>query len=691
MAAIAIGVIAVVAYTMRPREIAAPPEKIERSDPKAKIETISGEAITMKGDKRNLRVEFARQTTSQEGENKLHGVKIFVDNREGRSYVVSGKEAFIGQQNSSYDVRGDVVLETSDGLVARGQQATYVEVEHMVRVPGAVTFKRGRMAGTGVGFTFDEQRDIMSILDQADVEFAAEGDARPMAFTAGTFTYARRDRYMRLEKTLHIDRDGQQIDALESTVRLFPDRDESDYIELRGGSKITGGPNDKALRSMSATDINIDYADDGRTMQNATLAGNAVIELATTQGSGGQKLGGNFMEMGFEPDGSVRHLSTRDNVTATLPATKDTGVRTIRSNALIAAGNTQGLDKMEFTEGVEYREAATKARSQRIARARSLTAQLEAASGTLQRAQFSGNFVFTEGPMQALSNDAVYNVTAGTLALTGKGITPEIKDEATTLMAETIDVTLEPRKMTAKGNVRHTLLPPKKPTGNAQATKRPGLLGDKEPVNVLSTTLTYDESSKKAEYSGQTGQQTRLFQGATSINADTLTLDEEKGDLTATGKVVTNLEIANKQAEPGLKVKPTIGRAETFTYSDATRLATYTTTAQFDGDQGHLSAGKLELQLAKGENSLDKLEATGAVSAVVDKRTVTGTRLIYSPSEDKYVVFGAPVKMVDAECQETTGKTLTFWKASDRVQVDGNNEVRVLTKGGGKCVATPPQ
>ena len=153
-----------------------------------------------------------------------------------------------------------------------------------MRVPGAVTFKRGRMSGSGIGFTYDEQRDTMWILDKADVKFAAEGNAGAMAFTAGAFGYARRDRYMRLEKTLHIDREGQQIDATESTVRLFPDRDEPDYLELRGGSKVTGGPKDKAMRSMSATDINIDYADDGRTMQNATLAGTPPIELAAKQG-----------------------------------------------------------------------------------------------------------------------------------------------------------------------------------------------------------------------------------------------------------------------------------------------------------------------------------------------------------------------------------------------------------------------
>ena len=180
------------------------------------------------------------------------------------------------------------------------------------------------------------------------------------------------------------------------------------------------------------------------------------------------------------------------------------------------------------------------------------------------------------------------------------------------------------------------------------------------------------------------------MQGDTTIRAEKLTLDEAKGDLLASGKVLTNLVIASKTAEPGAKTKPTIARAETFSYSDDTRMATYTTAAQLNGDQGNLSAGKLELQLAKAENALDRLEATGAVTAVVDRRTVTGTRLTYSPADDKYVVVGAPVKMLDAECKETNGKTLTFWKASDRVQVDGNNEVRTQTKGGGTCPATPP-
>jgi hypothetical protein len=120
-------------------------------------------------------------------------------------------------------------------------------------------------------------------------------------------------------------------------------------------------------------------------------------------------------------------------------------------------------------------------------------------------------------------------------------------------------------------------------------------------------------------------------------------------------------------------------------------VATYTTTAQLDGDQGNLQAAKIEMKLAKGENTLEGLVADRQVTALVERRTVTGAHLSYSPADDKYIVTGAPVRMIDAECQEWLGKTLTFWKASDRVQIDGNNEVRTQTKGGGKCPATPPQ
>lgn len=683
LAIVVLSVIGVVAYTMRPREIATPPDKVTRSDPNAVIEVQKGDAIQLKGARQNIRVEYERQTVNKDNEATLHDVTIHVDNRGGRSYVVKGKQAFLAQGNAAYDVRGAVTLTTDDGLEASTEQATYTDVERIVRAPGAVTFKRGRMNGSGTGFTYDEERDIMSILDQADVKFAREADQEAMAFTAGTFTHARRDRYMHFEKTMHMEREGQIIDADSAMVRLFPDRDEPDYIELRNGSRVTGSGSAGALKSMVARDINLDYADDGRTLQNATLAGKGEIQVASSGSSAHQILAGDYMDIGLEPDGSVGSLSTRDSVSVTLPATKDTPPRTIKSTGLTAAGNAQGIREMKFTEGVEYREPGAKGRAGRVVKATTLEAGLDPAAGTLQEAHFIGNVDFTDSPLHATGSDARYNVTKGALALSGKP-GPHIDTEGLTIDAVTIDVTLNPRSMTAKGNVRSVLLPAK-PGGDD--LKRPALLAETDPVNIIAESLAYDEGARRADYSGGIV----LLQGDTTIHANTMTVDQAKGDLTANGKVVTNLIIAGKDVAPGAKTRPTIARAETFTYSDQTRIATYTTTAQLDGEQGNLSAGKLELQLAKAENTLETLEANGAVKAIVDRRTVTGTHLTYSTNDDKYIVIGTPVKMIDAECQETSGKKLTFWKASDRVQVDGNNEVRTQTKGGGKCPATPPQ
>jgi lipopolysaccharide export system protein LptA len=235
--------------------------------------------------------------------------------------------------------------------------------------------------------------------------------------------------------------------------------------------------------------------------------------------------------------------------------------------------------------------------------------------------------------------------------------------------------------------VQSVLQPSKKPGGNAPAARRPGLLADKDPVNVIANKLTYDEASRKGEYTGQA----RLFQGETQINGDAITLDETKGDLIVTGKVITTLVIAEKNAKPGVPQAPMVGRAGSFTYTDQTRRAVYKTMATLVGSQSDLRADTIEMFLAPQENALERLEATTAVTATVDKRVVTGTKLSYLPAEDKYVVLGAPVKMIDADCQETTGRTLTFFKSSDRVVVDGNEEIRTQAKSGGKCPSAPPR
>jgi lipopolysaccharide export system protein LptA len=689
-------VAAVVLYALRPREVRTGVAPIEGLDPAAKVETRGGEAIQLSGSRQNLRIEFAGQATYGDGQTKLTDVKLMVDNRSGRNFVVTGDEARVGANNSTYDISGDVKLEASDGLTATAGSASYTDTEGIVRVPGPVQFARGRMAGAGIGFTYDEQRNTVWLLDQAVVRFAGGDDEGPMDVAAGTAGFARGvgDRYMRFERGVRMNRSGQIIEADEATVFLFADRDEPDRIELRGNASVTGGTGLGALRAMRARDINLDYAEDGRTLQQATLAGQSAIQMANQDGSDGQRLSGEFTDIALASDGAITSLTSRENVSVTLPAAGNSPPRTIRAAELRGTGQPgQGLTGMHFKDGVVFSESAVGDRPARTARARALTTRLAGGSGLLEEAHFAGSFRFEEDPLSAESAEAVYQIEAGTLALTGReGTTmPNLNDASLRIDAETIDLTLSPRRMAASGTVKSTLQPTKGKGGSAGAARRPGLLGDAEPVIIVSDKMTYDELARRGVYTGQA----RLLQGETQIFSDTITLDESKGDLSAAGKVRTTLALAQEKpdAKPG-SVDPTIVVASTFSYADDTRRAVYDTTApdtqaRMLGEQGDLRANHIELALAKGENALDQLKATGQVTAIIGVRTAKGAELTYRPTDERYVMVGAPVTYED-ECNSSAGKTLTFYKTSDRVTIDGNEEVRTETRGG-KCPGTPPQ
>jgi lipopolysaccharide export system protein LptA len=668
-----------VVYVIRPRDLRTPPPTIATT-PEARVETTGGNVVQIKGTRQDLRVEFGSQVTYADGRTALRDVKLMVDNREGRNFVVTGQEARVGRDNSSYEMTGDVKLVASDGLVATGHAASFTDAEGIVRVPGPVQFTRGRMAGAGVGFTYDEQRNTVWLLDQAVVRFAAEGDLPPMDVAAGAAGFARGDRYLRFERGVRMNRGGQIIEAGEAMVHLFPDRDKPDRVELRGDSRITGGENMGSLQLLSARDINLDYGDDGRTLQQATLAGRGAVHMAGAKGGPGQQLTAEWIDVSLAADGAVTGLSGRDAVRVVLPASGDVPPRTVRSTVVSGRGAAGGgLSAMRFEEAVEFREAAAGDRPARVARAHALDLQLKPSSGELDEARFAGAFRFQEGALTGASAEARYQIADGLLALTGldAGTPPHLADERLTIDAASIDVTLSPRRMRATGKVATVLLPVKAGTPAAQGARRPALLGDSEPVIVSADKLDYAEDARRGVYTGQA----RLFQGETSIRADEITMDESRGDLLATGSVLTTLTL--KPTDAAAKARPTIARSATFRYGDDTRRAAYDTGAQMDGEQGTIRADHIELFLEKEDNRLDRLEAAGTVSVLVDARKATGSKLTYRPAGEEYLMVGSPVQLIE-ECQETSGQTMKFFRSSERVQVDGNDQQRTQAKGG-KC------
>jgi lipopolysaccharide transport protein LptA len=675
-----VGVVAAVVLLMRQRTAQAPPPAIERLDPKAVSETRGGDVVQLKGDRRDIRIEFASQTTYDDGRTRLEAFKATIDNRGGRTYVIAGQEAWVGAQQSSYDVRGGVALRTSDGLVATTDQATFTEMEGILRGRGPVQFTRGNLSGSGVGFTYDRAQDAIWLLDKAAIKFAATAQKPAMEVTAATGGYSRLQRFARFEKNVHMTRENQVIDADHATIFMHAQVDEPDRIELRGGSKITGMG---SLQAMQARDINLDYAADGRTLEQSILSGQSTIQLAKADGSAGQKLEAEFIDVGLAPDGAVTRLNGRERVRMTLPAATDAPARTITATTLTATGEpVKGLTASTFEGGAEFQEAAGGG-TMRIARANTIKAQL-AQNGTVDTAQFLTGFNFEEGKLRASSTDANYQVTKGVLTLMSAKDAPDphVADQRLTVDAPAVEVTLSPRRMTASGGVRTVLSASRRQPGERGTT----LLKDSEPVNVTANELTFEEEAGKGVYKGKAV----LFQGTTSIKADSITLDDKQGDLTAIGNVVAVLPIAGKSAT-GSPSSTSTGKGAEFQFQDAKRLAVFSKEAQLDGVQGNVNADRIELRLAPKDNTLEQLEAHGtAVRVVIEKREATGTQLTYLPADEQYKLVGSPVRFVES-CRETTGRTLTFFRASDRILVDGNQEQRTQSKGNSNCQDSSPK
>ena len=690
MVLVGVATIAGVAVTMRKRQ---PPVAagVVRQDRKAVAEVAGGRMTQATGIRIPGFIDSERYFTYEDGSTRFVKLKL-TTSRAGRDFVLEAREGNLGPDQAHMTVTGDVVLTASDGLHATTDEATYSSGEQVVRVPRKIEFSRGLMKGSGVGMTYDQRREVLWLLDQAQITVAPEKGKDPgLKLVSGAAGLARRDKYMRFERGFNATRGGLVMSADASLAYLSDDEKRVESLELRGNSRIVmRGAAEGGLQSMSGRDANLAYADDGETLERVSLAGSGVIQLAGAGGQPGRRIAGEVVDVTLGPDGQVTELVARDQVQLTLPAAADAPERTIRAATMDGTGEPgKGLTGARFAEKVEFREQRPGGAA-RTARSKTLTVVLGAGGG-VDDARFAGGTRFEDGALVALAQDARYLVSSGQLLLSGHigPQPPEVRDERLLVKATTIDLTFDGPKMIAKGNVQSVSVPAKKDAAGKSPSHVPGMLKEDQPTNVAAAALDYDGTADKAVYTGGA----RLWQKETAIAAETITIDEASGDLLASGQVRTTLPFEQLDTKTNEKKKvTTVATARDMHYEDAARRATYTTDAHVNGPQGDLRGVKIEMYLAEGGGSLERVEAYDDVTLKADDRIGTGRRMTYFAADERYLMTGSPVKIVEQqECRETTGKVVTFYRSNDRVQVDGIEERRTQTLGGGPCPQAAPK
>ena len=291
IALFAVGFTVALALAFRPRVAGVRPAGEGLTDPNAVVESTSGRAWKVRRAREDVNVEYDRQLTYKDGSTRLLGVKIVTTERSGaRTFTVTAKEGFVGQNESVFTVIGDVQMIASDGLTAKIERALYDEGDGTVRAPGPVEFTRRRLSGTGVGMTYDKNQDVLVILDQAHILMQGGAGGVATEVTAPTATLARHDRYLRFDHGSRTKRSGQVIESDSTVAHLSEDGERVESVELRQNAKITASnAQPGALESLTGRDMDLKYAA-GEVLERAVIRGDATLHVAGSAGSASRQL-----------------------------------------------------------------------------------------------------------------------------------------------------------------------------------------------------------------------------------------------------------------------------------------------------------------------------------------------------------------------------------------------------------------
>jgi lipopolysaccharide export system protein LptA len=267
-----------------------------------------------------------------------------------------------------------------------------------------------------------------------------------------------------------------------------------------------------------------------------------------------------------------------------------------------------------------------------------------------------------------------------------------------------------------------------------------------EPAHVLAARAELKHDSEVAIFHGVPGKPARLWQGASQVDAPVLQFDRKQGGLLARGEgqgapmAVHTVMVKNQLAQPSANsnsAKPeglakkvaktgTTGSdvirvtSRELTYSDEARKAEFTGGVDVQSGDGSMKAEQLVVYLqptttggtakasqangsgkangtkanfspaANGngfmDGKLEKMVASGRIEMEQPGRRATGEQLVYTASDEMYVLTGtaaAPPKVVDDQRGNVTGTSLRFHSSDDNIVVSNGGE-----NGAGQRVRT---
>jgi lipopolysaccharide export system protein LptA len=670
----------------------------------------------------------------QGGRVELHDVTITLYGRDSSRFdQIYGSDFEYDPRSGDVMGKGEVQMDLEanpEGLI-HPDQATPKELKNPVHLVTTnllfnqktgnaqtrekVSFSLPQANGSALGLSYVANTTLLTLQSQVDVSFHG---ATPARVTAIHGTIAKDPRLVDLDLP-RLEYGARRATADKGKLFLRADNT-LDRILATGNVQVAS--EDAASEKVQSDEMELLAAEKQNTVNSVTFSGNVRVE-----NSGPQPVQGNAgrVVLNFTGNNVLSTVHSEDNVRLVQhqkPPSPSAGAQDVEVTAsvidfvvadgrrlqradtsgaaqialrpasgsgqqtLVTAGKFQAgfddLGQLASLHGSPNAHIVSKTSGQpdRVSASNTLDATFHPGSGIDSIVQ-QGSVAYSDGERKAWGDRANYTPADQMLVLTGS---PRVVDGGMTTTSRSMRMNRSTGDALADGDVKSTY-------SDLKAQPNGALLAASDPIHVTARTMTAHSGPSVALYSGDA----RLWQNANVIQAPSIQFDRNQRSVVAQGTPTQPVSTVLVQVEKSGKVTPVKITSDRLTYADNERKAHFEDTVQAKGADLTITSKVMDVFLqasdqaasnqpvtgtGAGTGKIDHIVASGQVAIVQPGRRATGDQLVYTTSDDKFVLTGGPPSIFDAERGKITGVSLTLFRHDGRVVVEGNKTSPTVTQ-----------
>ncbi|HEX3352367.1 MAG TPA: LPS export ABC transporter periplasmic protein LptC [Terriglobales bacterium] len=574
-----------------------------------------------------------------------------------------------------------------------------------------VEFSFPEANGSAVGLDYIADTAVLTLLTQVEVDYQGSTPAR---LTAVRGTISKNPRVVSLDLP-QLQSASRHASADKGTLYLRPDNSLERILAV---GNVHLDSQDVNSAKVESNQMELLMAERQNTLRTAIFTGDVrVVDSGKQpmQGSAGRAV------LNFVGNNVLTTVHTQDNVRLTQhqqPAKPSESAQDVEINAsvidfvladgrrlkradtsgaaqvairpsapatgqtLVTAGKFQArfddLGQLASVHGAPDARIVSQTPGQpdRVSTSATLDASFHPGSGIDSLVQ-QGSVAYYDGERKAWGERASYTPADQILVLTGS---PRIVDGGMTTTARIMRMNRATGDASAEDDVKSTY-------SDLKAQPNGALLASSDPIHVSAHAMTAHSTPAIALYTGDA----RLWQNANVIEAPAIEFDRNRRSVVARGSPTQSVSTVLVQTEKSGKVTPIKITSARLSYADSQRKAHFEDGVQAKAADLTITAREMDVflqprdqpapnQAFAGTGKIDHIVAREQVVITQPSRKATGDELVYTSSDDKFVLSGGPPSIFDAEHGKITGVSLTLFRHDDRVLVEGDKTSPTVTQ-----------